>query len=52
MDISIKNAHQDDYESLLPLFRQIHDLHVVFERPDLYKKLNSSRERILLMPAD
>lgn len=37
MDISIKNAHQDDYESLLPLFRQIHDLHV-FERPDLYKK--------------
>ncbi|WP_339293915.1 GNAT family N-acetyltransferase [Paenibacillus sp. FSL W7-1279] len=37
MDISIRNAHQDDYESLLPLFRQVHDLHV-FERPDLYKE--------------
>ncbi|AUM63736.1 N-acetyltransferase [Brevibacillus laterosporus] len=37
MDISIRNAHQDDYESLLLLFRQVHDLHV-FERPDLYKE--------------
>ncbi|WP_232699982.1 GNAT family N-acetyltransferase [Brevibacillus daliensis] len=35
MDISIRNAHQDDYGSLLSLFRQVHDLHV-FERPDLY----------------
>ncbi|PCN42093.1 GNAT family N-acetyltransferase, partial [Brevibacillus laterosporus] len=37
MDISIRDAHQDDYESLLLLFRQVHDLHV-FERPDLYKE--------------
>lgn len=37
MDISIRSATQADYESLLPLFRQIHDLHVCW-RPDLYKK--------------
>jgi diamine N-acetyltransferase len=37
MDISIRNANQSDYESLLPLFRHVHDLHV-FERPDLYKE--------------
>jgi diamine N-acetyltransferase len=37
MDISIRNANQSDYESLLPLFRQVHDLHV-FDRPDLYKE--------------
>ncbi len=37
MEISIRNANQEDYESLLPLFRQVHDLHV-FERPDLYKE--------------
>ncbi|MEH7399961.1 GNAT family N-acetyltransferase [Gottfriedia acidiceleris] len=37
MEISIRNANQKDYESLLPLFRQVHDLHV-FERPDLYKE--------------
>ncbi|MGG0176459.1 N-acetyltransferase family protein [Gottfriedia acidiceleris] len=37
MEISIRNANQNDYESLLPLFRQVHDLHV-FERPDLYKE--------------
>ncbi|MFB0832646.1 N-acetyltransferase family protein [Brevibacillus laterosporus] len=37
MDITIRNAHQDDYGSLVPLFRQVHDLHV-FERPDLYKE--------------
>ncbi|CAG7643502.1 GNAT family N-acetyltransferase [Paenibacillus allorhizosphaerae] len=37
MDIFIRTADQDDYESLLPLFRQVHDLHV-FERPDLYKE--------------
>ncbi|MEH7349351.1 GNAT family N-acetyltransferase [Gottfriedia acidiceleris] len=37
MEISIRIANQEDYESLLPLFRQVHDLHV-FERPDLYKE--------------
>ncbi|MFF2875030.1 GNAT family N-acetyltransferase [Gottfriedia sp. NPDC057991] len=37
MEISIRNANQEDYESLISLFRQVHDLHV-FERPDLYKK--------------
>ncbi|XZF74943.1 N-acetyltransferase family protein [Bacillus sp. AL-1R] len=37
MKILIRNANQKDYESLLPLFRQVHDLHV-FERPDLYKE--------------
>jgi diamine N-acetyltransferase len=37
LEISIRKANQKDYESLLPLFRQVHDLHV-FERPDLYKE--------------
>ncbi|WP_088011327.1 GNAT family N-acetyltransferase [Gottfriedia acidiceleris] len=37
MEVSIRNAKQEDYESLLPLFRQVHDLHVL-ERPDLYKE--------------
>ncbi|MEE6449880.1 GNAT family N-acetyltransferase [Gottfriedia acidiceleris] len=37
MEISIRNANQKDYQSLLPLFRQVHNLHV-FERPDLYKE--------------
>lgn len=37
MDIFIRNAKQSDYESLLPLFRQIHEYHV-FVRPDLYKE--------------
>jgi diamine N-acetyltransferase len=33
----IRSANQNDYESLLPLFKQVHDLHV-YERPDLYKE--------------
>lgn len=37
MDISIREATKNDYDSLLPLFRQIHELHVC-ERPDLYKE--------------
>ena len=37
MVISIRNANKSDYNSLLPLFRQVHELHV-FERPDLYKE--------------
>jgi len=37
MEISIRNADQKDYKSLLPLFKQVHNLHV-FERPDLYKE--------------
>ncbi|MCK0473692.1 GNAT family N-acetyltransferase [Halalkalibacter sp. APA_J-10(15)] len=36
MDIFIRKAKQSDYESLLPLFRQVHEFHV-FVRPDLYK---------------
>ncbi|PGS54220.1 GNAT family N-acetyltransferase [Bacillus sp. AFS041924] len=37
MEIRIRNANEEDYNSLLSLFRQVHDLHV-FERPDLYKE--------------
>ncbi|GAB6930725.1 hypothetical protein JCM10914A_47080 [Paenibacillus sp. JCM 10914] len=37
MVISIRNANKSDYDSLLPLFRKVHELHV-FERPDLYKE--------------
>lgn len=37
MDIAIRNARQADYESLAPLFRQVHDLHVHL-RPDLYRE--------------
>ncbi|MEK5174259.1 GNAT family N-acetyltransferase [Heyndrickxia sp. FSL W8-0496] len=37
MDIFIRNAKQSDYESLLPLFRQVHEFHV-FVRPDIYKE--------------
>ncbi|WP_226582614.1 GNAT family N-acetyltransferase [Halobacillus litoralis] len=37
MDISIRHAEQNDYESLLPLFRQVHEFHVSV-RPDLYKE--------------
>ncbi|WP_404443185.1 GNAT family N-acetyltransferase [Sutcliffiella horikoshii] len=37
MDISIREATKSDYDSLSPLFRQVHELHVC-ERPDLYKK--------------
>ena len=44
MDISIRNANQDDYESLLSLFWQVHNLHV-FERPDLYKKNSTPVEK-------
>ena len=35
MNLSIRNADRSDYESLLPLFRQVHELHVC-ARPDLY----------------
>lgn len=37
MDIIIRNASPDDYEALLPLFRQVHEFHVQV-RPDLYKE--------------
>ncbi|WJH35418.1 hypothetical protein N6H14_05105 [Paenibacillus sp. CC-CFT747] len=37
MNISIRAAQPSNYESLLPLFRQVHDWHVN-ERPDLYKE--------------
>ncbi|TYS68123.1 GNAT family N-acetyltransferase [Sutcliffiella horikoshii] len=37
MSISIREAIKSDYNSLLPLFRQVHELHV-YERPDLYKE--------------
>ncbi|MFQ3545746.1 GNAT family N-acetyltransferase [Halobacillus rhizosphaerae] len=37
MDLSIRQAVPNDYESLLPLFRQVHELHV-FVRPDVYKE--------------
>jgi diamine N-acetyltransferase len=35
MMVSIRNAKQEDYDPLLPLFRQVHELHVGI-RPDLY----------------
>jgi ribosomal protein S18 acetylase RimI-like enzyme len=44
MDITIRNAEQNDYESLLPLFRQVHEFHV-FERPDLYKENSTPVEQ-------
>jgi ribosomal protein S18 acetylase RimI-like enzyme len=44
MDTSIRNAEQNDYESLLPLFRQVHNYHV-FVRPDLYKENSTPVER-------
>src|SRR6478735_7090680 len=37
MDISIRKANKDDYESSLSLFRQVHELHIC-ERPDLYRE--------------
>lgn len=37
MDICIREAIKSDYNSLLPLFRKVHELHV-YERPDLYKE--------------
>jgi diamine N-acetyltransferase len=37
MNIVIRNANRSDYESLLPLFKQVHDFHVQ-ERPDVYKE--------------
>jgi diamine N-acetyltransferase len=43
-NISIRNAKRSDYESLLPLFRQVHELHV-FERPDLYKENSTPVDR-------
>lgn len=36
MVLKIRQARSDDYDSLVPLFRQVHDLHV-HERPDIYK---------------
>lgn len=44
MDISIRIAEQNDYDFLLPLFRQIHELHV-FIRPDLYKENSTPVEQ-------
>lgn len=44
MDILIRNAKQSDYESLLPLFRQVHDYHVVV-RPDVYKENSTPVEQ-------
>lgn len=42
--MKIREARIEDYESLLPLFRQVHDLHV-FERPDVYNQNPSPVER-------
>ena len=46
MDISIRRANQNDYDNLLPLFRQVHAFHV-FVRPDLYKENATPVERKL-----
>lgn len=37
MNLIIRKAQPDDYDSLLPLFQQVHDLHVL-ERPDIYNE--------------
>ncbi|MGD6842567.1 N-acetyltransferase family protein [Bacillus infantis] len=44
MNIHIRNAIQSDYETLLPLFRQVHEFHV-FVRPDLYKENSTPVEQ-------
>jgi ribosomal protein S18 acetylase RimI-like enzyme len=44
MNIFIRKAKQSDYESLLPLFRQVHEIHV-FVRPDLYKENSTPVEQ-------
>ncbi|GAF66840.1 hypothetical protein BTS2_3745 [Bacillus sp. TS-2] len=44
MDILIRTAKQSDYESLLPLFRQVHELHVSV-RSDLYKENSTPVEQ-------
>ncbi|MGR9049808.1 N-acetyltransferase family protein [Halobacillus faecis] len=44
MDLSIRRAEESDYESLLPLFRQVHEFHVRV-RPDLYKENATPVER-------
>ncbi|MFC7321040.1 GNAT family N-acetyltransferase [Halobacillus campisalis] len=44
MDLSIRTAEKNDYESLLPLFKQVHELHVA-ERPDLYKENSTPVEQ-------
>jgi ribosomal protein S18 acetylase RimI-like enzyme len=44
MNIFIRNAKQSDYESLSPLFRQVHEFHV-FVRPDLYKENSTPVEQ-------
>jgi len=46
MDISIRKAEKNDYDSLLPLFKQIHELHVSI-RPDLYKENSTPVEQEL-----
>ena len=35
MKVKIREAKIEDYDSLLPLFREVHEFHV-FRRPDLY----------------
>ncbi|MGP4075832.1 GNAT family N-acetyltransferase [Halobacillus sp. K22] len=37
MEIIIRKAKKSDYDPLLPLFKQIHELHVSI-RPDVYKE--------------
>src|SRR6185312_7891987 len=44
INIFIRKAKQSDYESLLPLFRQVHEFHV-FVRPDLYKENSTPVEQ-------
>lgn len=44
MEIVIRSAAQNDYDLLLPLFRQVHEFHVAV-RPDLYKENTAPVER-------
>ncbi|UII54359.1 GNAT family N-acetyltransferase [Cytobacillus spongiae] len=46
MDLFIREAMKSDYESLLPLFSQLHEFHV-FVRPDVYKENSTPVEQEL-----
>jgi len=47
MNIFIREAKQSDYESLFPLFKQVHEFHV-FVRPDLYIENSTPVEQAFL----
>lgn len=44
MALSIRRSQQHDYDALIPLFRQVHEFHVLM-RPDVYKENETPVER-------